>query len=282
MVSSSAGGYDPSPAVLSILFDIYWSRAGWHSEPHQPAPDDLHVLLTAGVAFPPGPEMTHDDVVDRVRGLVAATEQPAVANAFVASLSSRRLDLRSALGSFAVARHLPAHDFQPTQDRLRCEVCGLYAVAARADDDRNILSFERFKWGGVRRNDLVYVAFDLEQFHRAPKVSPGPDDRETLREIVAALDSVPAGTTSSQLPGLLTRHVKGTKQDRGVLLEILGATGVLATAAHPGFLDRWVPWIDRTLPSRRFVDMSYPTCWWNAADGVDRQILHRLFPTEFG
>jgi hypothetical protein len=36
----------------------------------------------------------------------------------------------------------------------------------------NILSFERFKWGGVRRDNVAYVAFDLEQFVRAPRLQP--------------------------------------------------------------------------------------------------------------
>jgi hypothetical protein len=31
-----------------------------------------------------------------------------------------------------------------------------------------VLSFERFKWGGTGRDDVVYVAFDLEQFARYP------------------------------------------------------------------------------------------------------------------
>jgi hypothetical protein len=39
-----------------------------------------------------------------------------------------------------------------------------------------VLSFERSKWGGVRTDHVEYIAFDLEQFARAPRLQPTPAD----------------------------------------------------------------------------------------------------------
>jgi hypothetical protein len=91
--------YDPSPTALKLLFDMYWSAQGWRMPPQQPSVDDHAVLLAAGLLLPPFDETSHDELVDRVRQLVSVTEQRMVADAFLASLGSRRLDLRSALGS---------------------------------------------------------------------------------------------------------------------------------------------------------------------------------------
>lgn len=95
--------------------------------------------------------LSHDAVVEDVRRLVGATSLDVVANAFLASLPTRRLDLRSALGSYVVARYLPDHSFAPHRGTHSCAICGL--PDGEREIDRNVLSFERFKWGGVRRDD---------------------------------------------------------------------------------------------------------------------------------
>jgi hypothetical protein len=35
---------------------------------------------------------------------------------------------------------------------------------------------------------------------------------------------------------------------------------------------------DRELPARRYVDQSYPVCWWKGRDGVDEDALRLLLP----
>jgi hypothetical protein len=54
----------------------------------------------------------HDGWVGAVRRAVSQVSAEEAATAFLASLASRRLNLRSALGSYAIARFLPAHDFE--------------------------------------------------------------------------------------------------------------------------------------------------------------------------
>ena len=148
----------------------------------------------------------HGELVGTARAAVARLDVAEVGDAFLAGLTSRRFDLRSALGSYAVARHLPAHAFRPGVDADRCEVCGL--IDGVRPVDRNVMNFERFKWGGVRRDDLEYVAFDLVQFARAPRLEP--------------------------------------QDERGVILEILGVCGILRTGSHPGYADAFVPHAART------------------------------------
>jgi hypothetical protein len=79
-----------------------------------------------------------------VRAAMAAVRSVTVAEvgeAFLASLSSRRLDLRSALGSYAVARFLAEHAYEDS-GHGRCATCGQYEETE--PEDLNVLSFERF------------------------------------------------------------------------------------------------------------------------------------------
>ena len=95
--------------ALKVLFDTYWTSAGWRDERSQSTPpDDLEYAKQAGVMFEPI-RVSHSDIVKRAVAAVRGVKRQAVADAFIVSLSSRRLELRSALGSFAVFQHFVRH-----------------------------------------------------------------------------------------------------------------------------------------------------------------------------
>lgn len=234
----------------------------------------MTAAVESGLLFAEPVELDHDGWVERARAAVAATSRHDVSDAFVASLTSRRLDLRSALGSFAVARHLPAHDFRGAANGM-CSICGLHARTM--PQDLNVLSFERFRWGGTRRLDVRYLAFDLEQLARAPRLAVTPADIETGRRLLATLRSAGPSATATAVATRL-RDLKGNKHEREVVMGILGVAGVLASPAHPGFRRTFIAYADRALPPRHYIDMVYPTCWWRSTDGIDQDAVNEFLP----
>lgn len=218
----------------------------------------------------------HDGWVAATRAAAGRVSLAQAEAAFVASLTTRRLDLRSVLASFLIARGLPDHTFTASPGSRQCAVCGLYTEPFA--QDLNVLNFERFKWGGVRRADIAYVAFDLQQFRLAPRLEPTADDRQLGHTILATLNELPPGITTAQAAAQI-RCVKGNKAEREVLLDILGICGVLDTADHHGYAEEFVPWSARDLPSRRFVDGTYPACWWTADEGVNAAAVKSVLPT---
>jgi hypothetical protein len=267
--------YDARPAALRPLLETFWSSQGWREPPAWPPGDVIARAVEAGVMFPKPRVADHDGWVQAAREAAAGVTAADVAAAFVASLTSRRLDLRSALGSFAVARVLPDHSFAPRTGWPGCGVCG--QPVHRREEDLNVLNFERFKWGGVRRDDIRYVAFDLEQFARAPREAPGDEALAVGWRLVTALRNAAPEATASRLATQL-RMVRGNTDERAALLDILGVCGVLRTREHPGYATGFVAAADRELPPRRYVDRSYPVCWWKGRDGVDEDALRLFLP----
>ena len=261
--------------ALKTLFDTYWSSRGWKSEAERrTSPEDFDAARRAGIMFDPI-RRSHDETVRAARAVVAGIEPASVAAAFLASLSTRRLELRSALGSYAVLRHLPDHSHH--DPRSACPTCGQYDRPGE-DIDRNVLNFERLKWGGVCHDQVEYAAFDLGRFAAEDRPEPGDADRAILRGLLRAIGSAPPRTTGSQLQALLGGLLRSNKAERDVLVAILGFAGILRTPGHPGFGDHFVPSSDRELPPNHFVDLAYPACWWRASDGIDRAAVRAYFP----
>ncbi|MGW7683663.1 hypothetical protein ACWGID_23200 [Kribbella sp. NPDC054772] len=268
--------YDASPGSIQPLIDTFWSAAGWRESPDWPADQDLRAAVQRGVMFPEPVVLSHDGWVATAQAAVGHVSLMEAEAAFVASLTSRRLDLRSVLASFLIARGLPDHGFTASTRGRQCAVCGLYSESAA--EDLNVLNFERFKWGGVRRDNINYVAFDLQQFRLAPRLEPTAEDIRLGRTVLETLNDLPPDITASQAAAQLG-FVKGNKAEREVLLDILGICGVLDTDDHPGFAREFVPWSARDLPSQRFVERAYPACWWKAAAGVNAGAAKSVLPT---
>jgi hypothetical protein len=257
--------------------DTYWTPQGWRLNRAWPAPDQMAVAEAAGIMFSSPRTEDHDGWLKAARAAAASLTAHEVGEAFLASLTSRRLDLRSALGSYAVARFLPDHPFDACPDRYQCRVCGLSDDVGTRPEGMNVLNFERFKWGGVCRDRVEYIAFDLEQFARAPRLEPTEADVDLGRQLIEQLRRLPGETTAALAVPYL-KMLKGNKAEREILIGILGVCGILGTAEHPGYARSFVRSCDRELPGRRFVDQNYPACWWTAADGINTDALETFLP----
>lgn len=69
-------------------------------------------------------KLSHDVAISRLAVAAQQLSPRQVADGFLASLSTRRLEWRSALGSYSVARWLPNHEAVLVEKR--CDICGLY------------------------------------------------------------------------------------------------------------------------------------------------------------
>ncbi len=218
-------------------------------------------------------QLDHAEALSQLLDSIKKLDRRTVADAFLASLSTRRLDWRSALGSYAVFQHIHVHE--PIDDGTRCSVCGFYMHWL--DEDRNMTNFTRFKWGGVGHDQLFYAATDLALFLETAVPVPTAEDIAIFKNLISAIDAVPSKTTSAALHSDFAKVLKSNKAERDVLIAILGFCGILGSPAHPGFSDAFIAFNQRNLPDRHFVDMPYPACWWRRDVGINQSRLSDYF-----
>ncbi|SFS20761.1 hypothetical protein SAMN05421771_3808 [Granulicella pectinivorans] len=199
----------------------------------------------------------------------------AVANAFLSSLSSRRMDLRSALGSYSAILRLEPHPYTQARGRIDCAICGDYLESRQTDI--NILNFERLKWGGVRHTQPLYAGLDLEWFSSLQVPEATQEDRSHLRQLLDRVSTLsPHGR-----PNDLEKAIKGifasNQSERRTVIDILGLSGVLVPMGLPNFFSTYPKSAERKQPDKK-NDWNYPVLWWRGSDGINEEALRFWFP----
>jgi hypothetical protein len=257
-----------------ILFKTYWSKSGWVNTPPTPQAD-FEYAVEAGYMFQPF-EASHDEIVSQIVSIRSSINHEDIAAAFLASLSSRQLELRSALGSYAVAKSFPKHTFQVGishgNGSSQCKICHIYS-SHRQVKDLNVLNFERYKWGGVRHDNSLYIAFDLEQFQKIGRVEPQVEDLAIMRKIIDIIST----TKLRDLEKNLSKILPSNKSEREILLEILSYSGILQSKDKTDAFTSSVNDTDREISPSTMIDWNCPTSWWRGSDGVNLEALTYYF-----
>ncbi len=261
--------------ALDILFRTYWSGSRWERTPGRAVTREEHeYAVGAGVMFEPVC-VSHDKIVEWVCRSRERLSLEEVVDGFLASLSTRRLELRSGLGSYAIALNFPKH---PYDGAYSCRVCGEYERHGRTLD-LGVLSFERYKWGGVRHLDPHYIAFDLERFCDCERLVPTLHDIQIMRRIINIASSLRPEARPRDLERALVGVLASNKEEREILIQILGYSGILQPKGFPGFFRSFVNFSDRRdRPDAWKIDWEYPISWWQGRDGVTPEALHYFFP----
>jgi hypothetical protein len=269
--------WTPDKQAESILFDAYWTPKGWKRVPTTP-PDDFAYAKQAGYMFDPV-TVDHDLLVAELIHLRSRLNAVEVGQAFSDSLTTGRLDLRSALGSYGAILRLPKHrlyDFLASHESTSRHTCPLCKFYVRTEtEDINVLNFERFKWGGVRHHDPLYALLDLQQFEAAGR-EPHAQTLEPLFRILDAASNAPASARPNDLIKMIAPHLPGNRAQRRIVIGILGHAGILQPGSHPGFFDGYPT--DRESPRDAKNDWPYPVLWWRGRDGVNAAALAYYFP----
>lgn len=243
-----------------ILFDTYWSSKGWKDNPTT-ANEDFAYAKSKGVMFD-NLGISHDDCIKELKLLITEISKKKITDAFLSSLSTRRLDWRSALGSYSNALKFDIHNFElDVTTRHSCRICEGYDDYA--DEDLNVLNFERIKWGGVRHSSILYNLLDLQIFMTLEIPTPTEYDFMIFNKILEIIDSSQFNDFPSQLEKNISGVFPASKDERRTLLEILSCCGILEPK-------------DYNRPYRGASDWHFIECW-RGQDKYDINALQFYF-----
>ena len=193
------------------------------------------------------------DVLDRVFEAVSLED---AAQAFLYSLSSRDVDYRYILASYAYARSWFSFDRGQTEE-VPEKLTGSF------------FNWVKHKGGGIW-GTIGKPIFFLEQFAPMERRTASDVDVEILRSILELADSMENKASGSALAtAIRTAKLLPCNQAEAVgIVESLGICGILDAPEHPGFLHSFTPPLERDTGDLR-QSLSYPLNWWHGANGVN-------------
>lgn len=264
----------------NILFKTYWKNGWIDDEQRQINSADFEYAKSKNVMFEPL-TISHDQCLEKIFEILPTISIDKVATAFLSSLSSRRLDWRSSLASYFIAKQLIPHQYtkalsgesfgeneEETHRSYTCGVCrdlkyGIIGEKDYQNEDLNVLNFERIKWGGVRHGQLIYTLLDLQQLQIAEIPKPTTEDIEIFKNILEVINNSQPTDYPSVLEKKLSTAVKSTKDERKILIEILACIDILKPTSY-----------DR--PSRGKSDWTFVE-YWRGEDKYNEKALNNYF-----
>ena len=271
-----------------VLFAMY---KGKPSDEVKVSAEDLAVAKAEGYLFDYPKYESHADTLDRLKGTLAQIDPKAVADAFLFSLSTRRLEYRSALGSYYFAKAIPAHEFMNSHNETlaaaarHCYLCGWQAWKDEPNSfdlryGLNFKNYKRYKYGGnpIGILSIMDALFDLEQFLKLPAATPTEDDVRILKQILSCVDLLNASDKAGKLREaiLKAKAFRCNKDEVSVLLGELGICGILAGKAYPALDEYFADEYERD-PAEYKNDFAYPVNRWRAGDGINTEKLKEVF-----
>lgn len=265
---------------LKILINTYWGSGGWKSG--EISETDFEIAKSQGYMFDYPLHRSHEDTLWYTKELVEKINAVDVANAFLYSLSTRKLEYRSALGSYYYARSIPFHKLESSYGK--CSICGFFGykeIPKKYDKSRglNVLNFERYKWGGVRHDYLDYVVFDLEQFILLTKVIPCEHDFkifDTILELSKQVeDNQKIGTLSKLI--VSSKLFKTNKSEVDSMLGILAICDIFNSVENRGYLNCFTNANGSRDPVEYKNDYAFPANRWHGYDGINYEAVSQVF-----
>lgn len=253
--------------------------------------EEITVAKRQGYLFDYPKFESHSDSLNRRHALLSQIDSNNVANAFLFSLSTRKLEYRSALGSYYYLRAVPDHDFMKSHNEtlaaagVHCYLCGWSAwetIPSRQSikSGYNRYNWLRYKYGGspIGCVGINYALFDLEHFLELPKVTPSEEDKQIFRDILSCVECLNSSDKAGKLRDTITkaRIIKSNKDELSVLLGELGICGILAGNDFPSY-DTYFANEYEWDPAEYKNDFAYPVNRWHARDGINAEKLNEVF-----
>ncbi|MCL6603185.1 MAG: hypothetical protein K6T94_09950 [Paenibacillus sp.] len=222
-----------------VLLNTFWTASGWKDRPDAFAGEDFNYAKDKGLMFDPI-TINHDQLVERIQELNSTMTKERVASAFLHSLSTKKVYLRSALSSWALTTKVPLHSYGERSVILpnysRCGDCNFHSLMSEREYvnvDLNVLNFERIKWGGIRLNDLLYCWLDLELFIKEEVVEPTAEDIAILHKMTKVIQECEDHESARSLEKRLKDIIPSSKNERDVIMEVWGYAGLLVQRDTP-------------------------------------------------
>ena len=233
-------------------------------------------------------ENFHDIWNDKLFEEYKKSKKEKIIASFLASLSSNRPELRSALPVFAIMQTLPNHTFVLAENQTLmglspCKICSTdYSFPKELDERDKELLNECINEGGLITHDLSDYYYYLHSFNNnkdAELINVRNEDIRIFSEILDIVINTKKNDSLKKEILRSIRKIKGfkiTAEQSQILLETLGYCSVLETGKYKGLLKEYTN-LGVAPKKTHNSDWKYPVDFWLGKDGINKEAFKFWF-----
>ncbi len=241
--------------------------------------------------------ITHDELINGVFHEYKKANKNKYSALFLSSLSSKKLNWRSGLSTFAIMQSFPKHSFTVREnfgvnkslfDKMSkedqkfvvrttpCKYCSSYK---NIEVDIELIEEFFLEVGGLVGFDIQDYYYYLLETNKLDEVKPMEEDFIIFSEILTILLEADEKDTVKKTVLSKIGKIKGfksNKEQRQALLETLGYCSILETDEHKGFLKKYTNFASAPKKAHS-SDWNYPVDFWLGKDGINKEAFKFWF-----
>lgn len=276
---------------LQILLKTY-GKVIRYGENYEISKEDFELAKKEGYVFDYPEALNHEETYQKLNGLLEQINPQDVADAFLASLATRELQYRSALGSYWYARSIPKHEV--ASDKEGCGFCNWSKWLENPSewlkiDGVNGCNALRYSFGGIDHQYLKFTIFDIEEFIKLPKASKKDveEGKKLLLEMLHCIDDLGESGKAGKYRDYLVKKkiIKANRAEIEALLDNLGTSGILSGSPDseaPSFYEKYTSAEnDARDPKEYFSYFTFPLNHWQIRDNVNKKMFKIVFGFDY-
>lgn len=248
-------------------------------------------LISAGFIRKKQEKYSHGEMQKKAQTLVLSADENVLANGFIYGVTHK--DSREYILPFVAyhfLKNFPSHN-KIIRENLEeyCDFCGYqdntppkwnsgyeeYNNFFRAFIDAEFL----YRGKTYASYSVNFALYCLEEGLRFPKVEPTKEDFTAFISAVRLAETVPfnkkVGTYKQELHK--SKILPLTNDETQEFINVLSYLNILHPKDLFGFAEVYTPPHEQKDPDESKNDYAYPVCLWRGADGVDYQMIEKLF-----
>jgi len=254
--------------------------------------EDFEIAKKEGYMFDYPESLSHEETYKKLNKLLERINPQDVADAFLASLATRKLEYRSALGSYWYVRSIPKHKVD--SERSGCSYCNWSRWVKNPSEwlkieGVNVWNEIRYTYGGMCYGKLELAVFDIEEFTKLPKVSKDDveEGKKLLLEMLHCIDDLgETGKVGKYRDYLVKKKIiKSNRAEIESLLNNLGTSGILSGSPEseaPSYYEKFTSAEnDARDPKEYLSDFTFPLNHWRIKDNVNKKMFKLVFGFDY-
>ena len=252
-------------------------------------------LIAAGYVREKIERYTHEEMLSQAKKMVVEADERSLAEGFIYGITHKNCrEYILPFVAYQFFKNFPIHEktlhYYGIEKKLIPSFCGVCEYEDNTSLKRNNGVYDGFDESFLQASFLYqartfisysvnHALYCLEEGVKFPKVCPSKEDFSTFISAVRLAENIPSTKKVGAYKQALhkSKILPLTGDETQEFINVLSYLNILHPKDLFGFAKKYTPRSEQAESVEHKNDYAYPVCHWHGADGVDYEMIEKLF-----